>query len=226
MVRRYSITEPGLLPILQESVDGDDYCSAFLFDHGEYRASMTYHNLFDFPRGKGVGALRETVDAHRLEEIGRVLLGRLGWNGVCQVDFRWDGVSEPWLIEVNPRFWGGLAQSVASGWPFPVWAYELALTGHVDAGKPQKIDVRTSNPILMASRIMQDLFTARDGRIKAVARLIKESRGSVNEFFSWSDPLPVLGFLYPLMVYFKHGVISPELLIGEKGMHKDDPIKL
>lgn len=223
MVRRYSITEPGFLPILQESVGGDDYCSAFLFDHGEYRASMTYHNVFDFPRGKGVGALRETVDAHRLEEIGRALLGRLGWNGVCQVDFRWDGVSEPWLIEVNPRFWGGLAQSVESGWPFPVWAYELALKGHVDALTPQKIGVRTSNPALMAARMLQDLFTAQDGRFKAVAKLIKEGRGSVDEFFSWSDPLPVLGFLFPLMVYFKHGAISPELLIGEKGTHKDDP---
>jgi hypothetical protein len=39
---------------------------------------------------------------------------------VAEVDFRWDGKeSEPLLIEVKPRFWGGLTPSVASGWDNP-----------------------------------------------------------------------------------------------------------
>jgi hypothetical protein len=80
----------------------------------------------------------------------------------------------------------------------------------------------------MAVRIAQDLFAVSDpigiaGRIKAVAKLIKESRGAVNEYFWWSDPFPIIGLIYPLMVYIKHGAITPELLIGEKGTHKNDP---
>ena len=228
MVLRYKITEPGLFPILQAFAEGNDHCSTFLFDHGEYRASMTYHNVVDFPRGKGVGALRETVEAHALEEIGRKLLHRLNWNGVCQIDFRWDGVSEPWLIEINPRFWGGLAQSIGSGWEFPAWMYELAIEGHIGSQQPEKVNVRTSNPALMALRMIQDFFAARDsidlaGRMKAVAELIKEGRGSDNEYFSREDPFPILGLAYPLMVYLKHGAITPELLMGEKGLHKNDP---
>lgn len=223
MVRRYKITDPALFPIIQTSVGGEDYCSTFLFDHGGYRASMTYHNVVDFPRGKGVGALRETVDARALEQVGRELLEKLGWNGVCQIDFRWDGVSEPWLIEINPRFWGGLAQSIASGWIFPVWMYDLALRGHVELQQPETINVRTTNPALMTLRVIQDLLTARGSRMKAAAKLINEARGAVNEYFSWDDPLPILGLLYPLMVFIKHGAVTPELLIGEKGVHKNHP---
>ena len=228
MVSSHDIAAPGLFPILQEFVGGKDYCSTFLFDNGEYRASMTYRNVVDFPKGKGVGVLRETVEAHDLEEIGRKVLQELGWNGVCQVDFRWDGVSEPWLIEINPRFWGGLAQSVASGWDFPLWLYDLALEGQIGPQTPEKIDVRTSNPALMILRVFQELFSARESvgigrRIKAVAGLFKECRGAVNEYFSWEDPLPILGLIYPIMVYIEHGKITPALLIGEKGVHKNAP---
>jgi predicted ATP-grasp superfamily ATP-dependent carboligase len=259
---RYKIVDPDLLPIIQACVGGDDYCSTFLFDHGEYRASMTYHNLVDFPRDKGMGALRETVDARPLEDVGMKLLGKLGWNGVCEIDFRWDGVSEPWLIEVNPRFWGGLAQSIESGWKYPLWAYDLAVDGRIGPQKPEKIDVRTSNPGLMILRMIQDFVDARDsmpaiaqaynefnyeqkkkdiaavlqlvkkvsgaidlpGRLRAVVKLIKKERGAINEFFSWDDPLPILGLIYPLMIYIKHGVITPELLVGEKVLHKNDPV--
>ena len=263
MSRRYKTADPELLPIIQSCIGGDDYCSTFLFDHGEYRASMTYHNILDFPRDKGMGALRETVDAPPLERIGSRLLRRLNWNGVCEIDFRWDGVSEPWLIEANPRFWGGLAQSIESGWIYPVWMYNLALDGRIEPQKPGKVDVRTSNPGLMILRMIQDFVDARDSmpaiaqaynefnseqkkknftavmqlvkkvsgaidlpaRLRAVVKLIKKERGAINEYFSWDDPFPVLGLVYPLMVYIKHGEITPELLVGEKVLHKNDPAK-
>ncbi len=261
MIRRYNIVTPGLLPILQTAVGGGDYCSTFLFDHGEYRASTTYHNIIDFPRDQGVGALRETVDARPLEQIGKELLRRLSWNGVCEIDFRWDGVSEPWLIEVNPRFWGGLAQSIESGWIYPIWMYNLAVAGKIEPQKPEKIDVRTVNPGLIIMRMFQDFVDAKDSmpiiarawdefnceqkkkgavaaaqllnkvggaiglpmRLQAVMKLIKEEHGAISEFFSWDDPLPIVGLIYPLLVYVKHGAITPELLVGEKGIHKDEP---
>lgn len=261
MERRYKIADPELFPIIQTCIGGDDYCSTFLFDHGEYRASMTYHNIVDFPRAGGMGALRESVDAPPLERIGRELLRRLDWNGVCEIDFRWDGVSEPWLIEINPRFWGGLAQSIESGWIYPVWMYHLALDGHIAPQRPEKINVRTVNPGLMVLRMIQDFRDARDSmpaiaqayhefnseqkrknaamvarlvrkvsgaidlpaRLRAVVKLIKTEQGAINEFFSWDDPLPILGLIYPIMVYIKHGEITPELLVGENAMHKDDP---
>jgi hypothetical protein len=139
--------------------------------------------------------------------------------------------------------------------------YSLAVNGQVKPQKPDKIDVRTSNPGLMILRMIQDFGDARDfmpaiakaynefgyeqkkkdiaavvrlvkkvggaidlpARLRAVVKLLKQERGAINEYFSWDDPFPVLGLVYPLMVYIKHGVITPELLVGENVLHKDDP---
>jgi len=204
MVLHYKITKDGPYPILQAFAGGSDYCSTFLFDHGKYSASMTYRNVFEYPKGKGVGVLRETVKADALEEIGRKLLEQLNWNGVCQIDFRWDGRTEPFFIEINPRFWGGLAQSIESGWKFPVWMFDLAVNGHIELQKGETNNVRTVNPALMTLRILQEFFDTRNsidltGRIKDTGKLIKEMRGAFNEYFLWDDPLPILGLIYPLM---------------------------
>jgi predicted ATP-grasp superfamily ATP-dependent carboligase len=154
----------GSYPLLQKGVPGTDYCTTFLFDHGQVRASMTYHNLRTYPIKSGTGVLRETVDAPAMTRIGGELLGSLDWNGVAEVDFRWDGQStssgntssenmEPALIEVNPRFWGGLTQSVASGWDYPYMLYRLAIDGTVAAVDPKKGDpannnARTETPVI------------------------------------------------------------------------------
>ena len=81
-------------------------------------------------------------------------MGSLGWHGVAEVDFRWDGKEvEPVLIEVNPRFWGGLTQSVASGWDYPYLLYRLAIDGTVAAvdptnNDPNSIHAKTETPVM------------------------------------------------------------------------------
>jgi predicted ATP-grasp superfamily ATP-dependent carboligase len=150
---RYNL-RPADYPLLQAAVPGDDYCTTFLFDHGQVRASMTYHNLRTYPVKSGTGVLRETVDAPAMERTGAALLGSLGWQGVAEVDFRWDGkAAEPVLIEVNPRFWGGLTQSVASGWDYPYLLYRLAIDGTVAAvdptnSDPNSIHAKTETPVM------------------------------------------------------------------------------
>lgn len=136
----------GSWPLLQEGVPGDDYCATFLFEHGALRAAMTYHNLRSFPARSGTGVLRETVEAPEIERIGAELLGGLGWHGVAEIDFRWDGRGEPRLIEVNPRFWGGLPQAVEAGWDYPWMLYRLAVDGRVDPVSPPRSAVRTETP--------------------------------------------------------------------------------
>lgn len=147
-VKEYQL-DSGSLPLLQAAVPGSDYCTTFLFDHGQVRATMTYHNLRTYPVKSGTGVLRETVDAPAMEQIGAELLGSLNWNGVAEVDFRWDGeAAEPTLIEVNPRFWGGLTQSVASGWDYPYLLFRLAVDGTVDSVDVKNNGARTETPIM------------------------------------------------------------------------------
>jgi predicted ATP-grasp superfamily ATP-dependent carboligase len=247
---------PGSYPLLQEGIPGGDYCATFLFDHGELRAAMTYHNLRSFPAKSGTGVLRETVKAPTIEAIGAELLTRLRWHGVAEIDFRWTGREDDpaWLIEVNPRFWGGMPQAVEAGWDYPHLLYRLAVDGKVGAVEPHDTNVRTETPVmgLLATfheivydetgtlamkkaveglrrgyvrgnrrralrAFVRNFRKAADlrGRLERMTGLLGDHRHAVSDVFKWSDPLPALGFLYPMAVFLKHGKVSTELLVSE-----------
>jgi predicted ATP-grasp superfamily ATP-dependent carboligase len=157
-IHHFRLTE-GDYPIIQTAVPGDDYCVTTLFDHGKLVAAMTYRNLRAFPPEKGAGVMRETVKAPRMEAVAADLLGPMNWHGVAEIDFRWDGraETEPKLIEVNPRFWGGLIQAVESGWDYPWLLFRLAADGHVSLEEEGRYDVRTETPMLALLATLQEM---------------------------------------------------------------------
>jgi gamma-glutamyl-gamma-aminobutyrate hydrolase PuuD/predicted ATP-grasp superfamily ATP-dependent carboligase len=108
-------------PLVQECVDGEDYCVAVLAKKGTLKAIMAYRNLITFPREAGAGAARETVDDEPFRETTKRLLEATEWDGVAQLDFRWTGnvKDAPQLIEVNARFWAGVFHSIETGVDFP-----------------------------------------------------------------------------------------------------------
>ncbi len=168
----------GSWPILQHAVPGDDYCATFLFERGEPRATMTYHNLRSYPAGSGTGVLRETVKAPEIERIGEGLLAGLGWHGVAEIDFRWTGGDAvPSLIEVNPRFWGGLPQAVEAGWDYPYLLYRLAVDGTVARVDPPASDVRTETPVMGLLATLQEAVND-DARMEAMRRSFEGLKGS------------------------------------------------
>lgn len=165
---KYGVGAPDL-PIVQEGVPGDDYCVTTLFDAGRLVACMTYRNIRQFPAEKGAGVLRETVEAKAMERVVAELLGPLGWHGVAEIDFRWTGKPDdtPYLIEVNPRFWGGLNQAIESGWDYPWLLYRLAVDGHVDPPGEGSYGVRTETPLLGLLATLQEV-TERGPRMDAL----------------------------------------------------------
>ena len=174
---RYPV-EDDALPLVQEAVPGDDYCVTTLFDRGQLRAAMTYHNLRAYPADKGASVLRETVAAPEMERIAGELLGGLGWHGVAELDFRWDGRSEPKLIEVNPRFWGGLIQAVESGWDYPWLLFRLAVDGHVAAPEATRTDVRTETPVLGFLATLEELADD-EQRMAKLKQAFRDARADV-----------------------------------------------
>ncbi|MAM47004.1 MAG: biotin carboxylase [Planctomycetes bacterium] len=245
-------------PIVQQGVPGDDYCVTTLFDRGKLIACMTYRNIRQFPADKGAGVVRETVKAEKMESVCEALLGPKGWHGVAEIDFRWTGEpdDDPWLIEVNPRFWGGLTQAVESGWDYPWLLYRLAVDGRVDSPDDVSYDVKTEAPLVGLLATLQEIskssthsdnlkdawkgareefsegsrreglrqlfgglkdFVDVKGRAETVQDLFKVHKSTVNDLFSSDDPKPMLGALYPLVVFLKHGKINMELLTSESG---------
>ncbi|UCD50574.1 MAG: ATP-grasp domain-containing protein [Phycisphaerales bacterium] len=167
-VEHFKLKEPDY-PIIQQGVPGKDYCVTTLFDHGKMVASMTYRGLRAFPAERGATVMRETVEAPEMERISAELLGSLGWHGVAELDFRWEGTPEatPYLIEVNPRFFGGLIQSVESGWDYPWLLFQLAARGHIDPVQETRTDVRTETPILAFFATLQEI-TESEGHMAAL----------------------------------------------------------
>ena len=157
-IKRFKLKERDY-PIIQEAVPGNDYCVTTLFDHGKMVASMTYRGLRAFPAERGATVMRETVEAPEMEKVAAELMGSIGWHGVAELDFRWEGTPEaqPHLIEVNPRFFGGLIQSVESGWDYPWLLFQLAVEGHIDPVEETRRDVRTETPILAFLATLQEL---------------------------------------------------------------------
>ena len=128
-------------PLLQECIDGEDYCVAVLARAGELKAIMAYRNVSTFPREAGAGAVRETVDAAPFRDTVAALLDATQWDGVAQIDFRWSGKPKeaPKLIEVNARFWAGIFHSVESGVDFP-WLLYRQTIGE-DVGPEDEADI-------------------------------------------------------------------------------------
>jgi len=167
-------------PLVQECIDGEDYCVAVLARAGELKAIMAYRNVTTFPREAGAGAVRETVDAEPFRATVEKLLAVTSWDGVAQIDFRWDGSAEskPQLIEVNARFWAGIFHSVESGVDFPWLLYrqtigeDVAIVDEAEVGATTK----TSGAWLLAA--IEDV-AASDPHFNAASRAWKRARAKM-----------------------------------------------
>jgi predicted ATP-grasp superfamily ATP-dependent carboligase len=117
---------------IQEKVVGDTHCVAMLLNKGALRATVAYKQLRDYPVTGGQATMRVSVRNVEAEQCLERLLEHLHWNGVCQADFIVEPhTGKPYLIDLNPRLWGSLAQAIASGVDFPFLIYQLAKEGDV-----------------------------------------------------------------------------------------------
>ena len=254
--------EPDEYPLIQEFVDGRDYCVTTLFDRGRCVAKMTYHNVRSFPRGTGAGALRETVELPEAEEAAVSLLSQLDWHGMAQLDFRQAPGGPPYLIEVNPRFFGGLHQAIAANVDYPHLLYRLACGEQITEAPEADPSVRTETPIvgLLATldeiahddrmlsrldRVRQELRSSAqsdsdDPRLRRIWNAIKEAgnprdlkayfkemfakhHDAIDDVLDGDDPMPAMGFLFPIATMLKQGKLSMGALVGEAELSEKKP---
>ena len=119
--------------LLTEYIDGYDVCVDTLRWDGFFFAA-SYRVLE--PLRKGVSTLRESVRAPQLEAWAKTLLDAVDYRGVCGLDFRVrasDG--QAFFLECNPRFSGGLASALASGFDMPALLWRLATGERVNAAE-------------------------------------------------------------------------------------------
>jgi predicted ATP-grasp superfamily ATP-dependent carboligase len=118
---------------VQEKVTGHAHCVAMLFNNGRLRAKVAYRQLRDYPATGGQATLRVSERHEKAEADLERLLTDLKWHGVCQADFIVQATTGvPYLIDINPRLWGSLAQAIACGVDFPYLIYCMAREGDVE----------------------------------------------------------------------------------------------
>jgi len=180
---------------VQEKIRGPVHCVAMLFNHGHRRGHVVYQQLRDLPFTGGQATLRVSIDSPvAAGHFGR-LLENLSWHGICQADFIVEeGTGTPYLIDINPRFWGSLIQGIASGVDFPYLLYKIARDGDTDSVDDYEKGVVTRWVWGDLSTFPEAFRSARDKIpfLKEYVRMF--GKKIVFDDFYLNDPLPFFTF--------------------------------
>ena len=122
--------------LVQEVVPGEGTAIFALYSKGRPLATFAHRRVIEKPQWGGVSVVCESVepDPSTLSSALR-LLGELQWNGVAMVEFKVSAHGVPYLMEINPRYWGSLQLAIRAGIDFPYLAFGVAQGGtpRVDA---------------------------------------------------------------------------------------------
>lgn len=110
--------------IIQQRINssGQGLGVSLLFDSvGECVASFAHARLQQYPNSGGPSTSRISIVEDVLVERSIRLMKALDWRGVAMVEWKVDPASNtPYLMEINPRFWGSLELAVRAGVNFPL----------------------------------------------------------------------------------------------------------
>jgi predicted ATP-grasp superfamily ATP-dependent carboligase len=116
--------------LLQEYIEGQRQAVVALYNNGRPITLLAQHELRSKPRSGGVGVLLETIPlSPRLLEISHAIFDRVKWHGVGMVEFITARDGQPYLMEVNGRFWASLQLAIDAGVDFPWLTYKLFSEG-------------------------------------------------------------------------------------------------
>jgi len=114
--------------MLQEYIEGFGSGVFLLYDHGRCVAHFAYKRLREKPPTGCVSVLSESVEADPEQlSAAKALLDKVKWHGVAMVEFKVDAAGNPYVIEVNPRFWGSLQLAIDSGVDFPMLLHKATI---------------------------------------------------------------------------------------------------
>ena len=199
--------------IIQELIPpgGASYGFEGLFNqNSEPRAIFVHKRLREFPITGGPSTFRVGVENQEIEELGIRLLQKFKWYGIAMVEFKVDPRDNtPKLMEINPRFWGSLPLSIASGVDFPYLLCKLAFDGDIIPVPDFKKGVKARSlfyedcKYLLA--VMKGLNTSwgyqSPGRLKTLREFMRfYEKNLIYDNLSWDDPVPgIVKILSPLV---------------------------
>lgn len=178
--------------ILQASVEGGEerVCSyhAYVRPDGDVVGEFTGEKVRTFSRRHGVSTCVRVTDDGEVAALGRDVLRRIGFSGVCKLDFKRDtrdGAIR--LLEINPRF---------NLWHYPGAVAGVNLPGLVwqDAIAPGSARAGRARPGVVWVTVRQDWRAMREyraaGELGVAAWLRSVAGAETWHEFAWHDPVP------------------------------------
>lgn len=185
---------PGEPLLVQEFIPDDvseDWYVEAVFD-ADSRPVVTFsgRKLRAFPEATGVGTLSESVVNTRLIEQAQAFAARIGYVGVCDMDWRLDRRDRTYkLLDFNPRRGAQFRLFQSTARVDVVRALHLMLTGR-QVPKGRQIEGVRHVVGLQDQRAF--LAQRRQGR---TAYPIVQRFGSERSWWSWDDPEPAWAFV-------------------------------
>jgi predicted ATP-grasp superfamily ATP-dependent carboligase len=122
--------------MIQEFIPGTGAGVFCLYHQGKAVTFFAHRRLREKPPQGGVSVLSESVAVDpTLARYAQQILDQVNWQGVAMVEFRVTPEGQPYLMEVNTRFWGSLQLAIDAGVDFP------ALLAQSELGMPVKAPV-------------------------------------------------------------------------------------
>lgn len=108
--------------VLQEYVQGFGAGYSVMAVEGNILAGCGHRRRAEWPITGGSSMVRSFFQHEQMEVIAGKVMKHLNWTGIAMFEFKIEPSGAARLIEVNPRWWGSLYQSIASGVNFPMLA--------------------------------------------------------------------------------------------------------
>lgn len=195
-------SKAGLKMVIQEIVQGKDEnqisVAVYLDGNSVPLTAFVSRKVRQNPVGYGVGTYVESYHEDYLEDRAKRLLSSIGYKGIAEVEYRYDEVDKKYkLIEINPRSWeqNELASKMGR---------DVIFAAYCDyAGKkPDQTEAESGKMVwVFMFRDILSAFSYIRNKQLTLKNFIKSYRiKKVRAVWSSDDPLPLLGFLYFVLI--------------------------
>ena len=182
-------------PLIQEYVDtGNRYDVCLFYDKiHQPKAGFVQKEIRHFPLEMGPSTVQESVYYPELLEMSLLLMKKLKWCGVVELEFMLDKTNQKInFMEINPRFWGSLQMAIYAGVDFPWLTYKLFTNASVEEAWSYKTGLKCR--WLLPGDILHFLYNPK--RLAMDPPIWAGKKQNVyDDILSWSDFFPAVGFL-------------------------------
>lgn len=113
---------------VQEYIEGSGEGFFSLYQNGECKRTMMHRRLGETPPTGGSSWAAKSISEQDLDLLGRRLLDGLNWHGPAMVEFkRRTDDGKLFLMELNPKLWGSLDLTIATGFKVPSDTVRVAI---------------------------------------------------------------------------------------------------